>query len=61
VIDPQLTALLDRLTHSSRRLRIAMVLTAGLCALIAAGIASDASLWRSGPGLVAAPLLLSDN
>lgn len=50
MIDPQLAALLDRLTHSSRRLRIAMALTAGLCILIAAGIASDGSLWRAGPG-----------
>lgn len=50
MIDPQLAALLERLRHSSRRLRIAMTLTAGLCILIAAGIASDASLWRSGPG-----------
>ena len=48
--DPQLNTLIDRVTRSSRRLRIAMGITAALCALIAAGIASDASLWHSGTG-----------
>lgn len=50
MIDPQLNTLIDRVTRSSRRLRIAMGITAGLCLLVAAGIASDASLWSSGGG-----------
>jgi hypothetical protein len=50
VIDPHLNTLIDRVTRSSRRLRIAMGITAALCLLIAGGIASDASLWRSGAG-----------
>lgn len=42
--------LLDRVGRSSNRLRIAMAITAALCMLIAAGIATDRSLFTGGWG-----------
>lgn len=42
--------LLKRVAGSSNRLRVAMVVTAGLCLLISAGIAADRSVWHSGWG-----------
>lgn len=47
-------ALLNQVTHSSRRLRLAMAVTAVLCILVAAGAAFDDSLWQSGAGWRAA-------
>lgn len=43
-------ALLDRVSRSSNRMRIAMVITAALCLLIAAGIGLDPSLHTGGWG-----------
>lgn len=48
--DPELDALLARVSRSSNRLRIAMGITAVLCVLIAAGIAADSSVWSGGWG-----------
>ena len=42
--------LLDRVTTSSGRLRIAMGITAVLCLLIVAGLLADPSLWNGGTG-----------
>lgn len=44
----EVDALLERLNSSSNRLRVAMVMTAGLCLLIVAGIAADGSVWHGG-------------
>lgn len=49
--DPDFAALLARVTRSSNRMRIAMVVTAALCALITAGISADPSVWAGGVGL----------
>lgn len=46
----EVDALLRRVTGSSNRLRVVMVLTAGLCLLISAGIVADHSVWHSGWG-----------
>lgn len=48
--DPELVALLARVSRSSNRMRLAMLVTAALCVLIAAGIATDTSVWTGGPG-----------
>lgn len=48
--DPELAALLARVSRSSNRMRVAMLVTAVLCALITAGIAADASVWTGGLG-----------
>ena len=48
--DPGLDALADRVDRSSGRLRIAMIITAALCAFIVTGIASDDEIWHSGWG-----------
>jgi hypothetical protein len=48
--DPHLDALLLQVANSSRRLSLTMGFTAVLCVLIAAGIASDATVWTSGWG-----------
>jgi len=48
--DPGFDALADRVNRSSGRLRIAMIITAALCVLIAAGIASDGEIWHGGWG-----------
>lgn len=42
-------ALLQRVGGSSNRLRWAMGITGALCILITAGIATDGSVWHSGP------------
>lgn len=42
--------LLQRISRSSRRLRVAMAITAVLCVLIASGIAADGSVWHGGLG-----------
>ncbi len=47
---PDLAALLARVTRSSNRMRIAMIVTAALCALITAGIAADTTVWTGGVG-----------
>lgn len=48
--DPELDALLARVSRSSTRLRIAMGITAVLCLLIVAGIVADGSVWAGGWG-----------
>jgi hypothetical protein len=48
--DPRLDALLNHVTGSSNRLRAAMVITAGLCVLIALAVGLDPSVWHSGWG-----------
>lgn len=47
-------ALLYQVARSSRRLRLAMAVTALLCLLVVAGAAFDDSLWQSGAGWRAA-------
>ena len=46
----EIDVLLDRVTTSSGRLRIAMGITAVLCLLLVAGLLTDSSLWNAGTG-----------
>lgn len=46
----ELDALLDRVSRSSTRMRVAMAITAALCVLIAAGVGFDRSLYTGGWG-----------
>lgn len=48
--DPGLDELLERVTRSSHRLRVAMAVTSALCVLLAAGIAADPSMWAGAWG-----------
>ena len=48
--DPGFDALLTRVAGASKRLRIAMGITAVLCVLIAVGVAMDHSIWQGGWG-----------
>lgn len=48
-VSADVEALLQRVGGSSNRLRWAMGITGALCILITAGIATDGSVWHSGP------------